>query len=184
MAGGYDARLPENVQHLAELTRLAQELGLADRVLFLPSFADRERTALLEACIGVLYTPEHEHFGIVPLEAMAAGRPVIACASGGPLESIVDRKTGLLCEPTAAAFAAAMSTLLAAGVSTRMGVNAVEHVRSSFSRDLFGARLETVLRETMTMRGPRGGARRSPSEGSAAASASAAGGRGVTRRKK
>lgn len=36
---------------------------------------------------------QNEHFGIVPLEGMAAGRAVIACNSGGPLESIVDKHT-------------------------------------------------------------------------------------------
>ena len=38
---------------------------------------------------------------VIPvLEAMAAGKPVIACNSGGPVESIVDGITGILCEPT------------------------------------------------------------------------------------
>ena len=36
---------------------------------------------------------QDEHFGIVPLEGMAAGRAVCACNSGGPLESILDDTT-------------------------------------------------------------------------------------------
>lgn len=40
-AGGYDVRLSENVEHLAELKALAIELGVADRVAFLTSFTDR-----------------------------------------------------------------------------------------------------------------------------------------------
>ncbi len=47
----------------------------------------------------MLYTPQNEHFGIVPIEAMAAGRPVVACSSGGPLESVVEGVTGLLRKP-------------------------------------------------------------------------------------
>ena len=43
-----------------------------------------------------LYTPVGEHFGIVPLEAMAAGVPVIAMASGGPLETVKNGETGYL----------------------------------------------------------------------------------------
>eukprot|EP00656_Telonema_subtile_P040972 TRINITY_DN46070_c0_g1_i1.p1 TRINITY_DN46070_c0_g1~~TRINITY_DN46070_c0_g1_i1.p1 ORF type:complete len:131 (+),score=12.37 TRINITY_DN46070_c0_g1_i1:263-655(+) len=35
-----------------------------------------------------MYTPSGEHFGIVPVEAMAFGAPVIAIANGGPLESV------------------------------------------------------------------------------------------------
>ena len=38
--------------------------------------------------------------GIVPLECMAAARPVVAVASGGPLETVVHEETGFLCEPT------------------------------------------------------------------------------------
>ncbi len=49
---------------------------------------DRQRALLLAACRAVLYTPQHEHFGIVPLEAMAARRPVVAVNSGGPVESV------------------------------------------------------------------------------------------------
>lgn len=40
-AGGYDARLAENREHLKELQQLARNLGLADRVAFVPSFSDR-----------------------------------------------------------------------------------------------------------------------------------------------
>lgn len=68
------------------------------RCLFLPS-THRQRSLLLAACTVVLYTPQNEHFGIVPLEAMASGRPVVACSSGGPLESVVHGSTGMLCPP-------------------------------------------------------------------------------------
>lgn len=82
------------------------------QVCFLPSFTDAERGALLAACRAVVYSPQNEHFGIVPLEAMASARPVIACNSGGPLESIRDGVTGFLVEPNPDAFAAAMLSLM------------------------------------------------------------------------
>jgi alpha-1,3/alpha-1,6-mannosyltransferase len=53
----------------------------------------------------VLSAAVQEHFGIVPVEAMYSGRPVVACASGGPRESVLDGETGLLCEHTPRAFA-------------------------------------------------------------------------------
>jgi len=55
----------------------------------------------LENTEALLYTPENEHFGIVPVEAMHIGCIVIACNSGGPLESIEDKKTGFLIKPDA-----------------------------------------------------------------------------------
>lgn len=90
---------------------------LYQQVVFLRSVPDNHKTLLLSACTAVLYTPQHEHFGIVPLEAMAWGKAVVACDSGGPKESVVLGRTGLLCEPTAAAFADAMRQLLVRGVA-------------------------------------------------------------------
>jgi glycosyltransferase involved in cell wall biosynthesis len=81
------------VEHLAELRAAAAAAGVAEHVTFVPSFTAPQRAALLAAAAAVLYTPQHEHFGIVPLEAMAAGRAVLACASGGPLESVVHDRT-------------------------------------------------------------------------------------------
>ncbi|KAF8068371.1 alg2 [Scenedesmus sp. PABB004] len=145
VAGGYDARLPENREHLDELRALAAELGVAERVAFLPSFTDGQRGALLAACRAVVYTPAHEHFGIVPLEAMVAGRPVVAVNSGGPTESVRHGETGLLCEPTPAAFADAMEALLEPKAAARMGAAARKHVIARFSRAAFGEQLNEYV---------------------------------------
>ena len=47
----------------------------------------------------MLYTPANEHFGIVPVEAMHLGCIVLACNSGGPLESISEGETGWVYQP-------------------------------------------------------------------------------------
>ena len=72
----------------------------SQHVRFIRSFTDAEKRQLLQDCTAVVYTPSLEHFGIVPLETMAAMRPVIAVNNGGPLETIVDGVTGFLCDPT------------------------------------------------------------------------------------
>ncbi|KAK2815113.1 hypothetical protein Q7C36_023379 [Tachysurus vachellii] len=108
MAGGYDERVAENVQHYAELRSLAATLSLEEHVTFLRSFSDQQKVALLSKSTCVLYTPSGEHFGIVPVEAMYMQCPVIAVASGGPLESVADGETGFLCQPTAESFAEAI----------------------------------------------------------------------------
>jgi alpha-1,3/alpha-1,6-mannosyltransferase len=94
-----------------------------------------------------VYTPQHEHFGIVPLEAMASGRPVIAVNSGGPTESVVSGTTGFLCEPTAAAFAGAYQQLLEGQQAARMGAAARQHVIDTFSRSSFGATLNNHVQQ-------------------------------------
>lgn len=65
-------------------------------VLFLLSVPAQLKTMLLNAASLLVYTPSNEHFGIVPLEAMLVGVPVLAASSGGPLETIVDGETGWL----------------------------------------------------------------------------------------
>lgn len=55
------------------------------------------KSLLIAASTSLIYTPAFEHFGIVPIEAMFLGRPVIAIDAGGPRETIVDGKTGFLC---------------------------------------------------------------------------------------
>ena len=62
--------------------------------------------------IAVIYPPTDEDYGYITLEAMLASKPVITCTdSGGPLEFVSDRETGLIAEPTPEALAAAFDSL-------------------------------------------------------------------------
>jgi alpha-1,3/alpha-1,6-mannosyltransferase len=101
----------------------------------------------LAACQGVLYTPDREHFGIVPLEAMACGRPVIAVSTGGPLETIIHRVTGFLTGGVPMEFANAIVLLLTMSTeaATKMTLQAREHVAAKFSRSVLRQRWLEVL---------------------------------------
>lgn len=74
---------------LGELRRLA-----GPTVEFLGFVPDRELPELMAGCRALLF-PSEEDFGIAPVEAMAAGRPVIAFARGGPAETVEDGVSGL-----------------------------------------------------------------------------------------
>lgn len=76
---------------------------------------------------------------------MAARKPVIACDSGGPTETVVDGKSGYLCPPVASFFSQAMEALLEANVASEMGQWAMDHVENNFSRSVFGHRLNSLL---------------------------------------
>lgn len=65
-------------------------------VLFLLSVPTAFKDTLLRQSKLLLYTPINEHFGIVPVEAMRVGLPVLASNTGGPLETIVEGETGWL----------------------------------------------------------------------------------------
>jgi alpha-1,3/alpha-1,6-mannosyltransferase len=146
IAGGFDSSLSEDRRTLAQLERLARDLGVASQVIFSPSCSESERLRLLERCRCLIYTPVNEHFGIAPLEAMAAGRPVVAAASGGPLETVRHQETGLLCKATEESFAAGIARLLLnEAEARRMGHAGRRHVKANFSFGAFRESLRAVL---------------------------------------
>ncbi|GIY29238.1 hypothetical protein CDAR_206671 [Caerostris darwini] len=148
IAGGYDDRVEENKQHYEELKTLVENLSLINNVTFLRSPSDDVKRILFHCCTAVLYTPSNEHFGIVPLEAMLLGRPVLACNSGGPLETILDDQTGYLCDAVPESFAAKMATLTRDhSLARELGVTASEHVKRNFSFQTFTSKLNTVIEE-------------------------------------
>lgn len=151
IAGGYNLSLVEDRATLNHLRSQTARLGLQDHVDFVLNGTDAERLALILRSRCVVYTPANEHFGLVPVEAMAAGRPVVAVNSGGPLETVRDGETGLLCEPEAQAFAAAMGRLIMdAETAKRMGQAGRERAARCFSRVVFGDRLEAIARDVVT----------------------------------
>ena len=70
---------------------------IADKkyVKFMGRQSDEVVKKHLAECRALLF-PGEEDFGIVPLEAMSCGRPVIAYGKGGALDTVIDRKTGIL----------------------------------------------------------------------------------------
>jgi glycosyltransferase involved in cell wall biosynthesis len=148
IAGGYDVKNVENVQYRAELGQLADELQVPTE--FVHSISDAKRAELLQTATAVIYTPANEHFGIVPLEAMYAGTPVVAVNSGGPTETVRDGTTGFLCQPSAAGFGKALSTLMQNPAQTvRMGQAARKHVQDTFGEDRLQQEWKQVLEDAL-----------------------------------
>ena len=84
---------------LPRLEQLAKELGVADRVHFLPSIA-RAQVAACYARADIFALPSTgEGFGLVFLEAMAFGKPVVAVAAAGAVDIVRDQVNGLLVPP-------------------------------------------------------------------------------------
>ncbi|KAL2157828.1 hypothetical protein VTH06DRAFT_5097 [Thermothelomyces fergusii] len=176
VAGGYDSRVAENVSYHAELAALADRLGLrhataktlvsalhvapgAD-VLFLLSVPAVLKEMLLRSARLLVYTPRDEHFGIVPLEAMLRGVPVLAADSGGPRETVVDGLTGWLRDPDRPEeWSAVMDRVLndmPEQELRRMGAAGVERVKSRFAEAQMADRLEDILDGMGRTPGPSG----------------------------
>lgn len=77
------------------LSKLKSLAGSASNIQFLGSLSDSEVTTQLLGCKALIF-PQEEDFGIVPVEAMACGKPVIAYSLGGGSETVLDGKTGVL----------------------------------------------------------------------------------------
>lgn len=149
MAGGYDSRVTENLEHFSELTNLADDLGLSvDDVTFLKSPSDVEKLRLLKTSFALLYTPSGEHFGIVPIEAMYCQLPVVAVNDGGPTETVHDGVTGYLCKPEPESFAQAMKTLIDGGedLKIKLGGNGRNRVLKHFSFNIFASQLNDIVK--------------------------------------
>ncbi|BFF97042.1 alpha-1-3/1-6-mannosyltransferase ALG2 [Drosophila madeirensis] len=148
IAGGYDTRCHENVEHYAELEQLTTELDLQEHVILLRSPTDEEKCSLLHAAHCLLYTPENEHFGIVPLEGMYFSKPVVALNSGGPTETVVHSSTGFLCEKQAKSFGGAMCQLFRdEPLRLKMGDQGHKRVQQKFSFAAFADRLNGIVQD-------------------------------------
>lgn len=81
--------------------RVASQINTISNIRLEKSVSQERLVSLYSNAKGVLYTPVYEDFGIVPIEAMASGKPVVTVAEGGPVETVHDQQTGWLVAPTA-----------------------------------------------------------------------------------
>ncbi|EON60881.1 hypothetical protein W97_00091 [Coniosporium apollinis CBS 100218] len=171
IAGGYDQRVHENSSYHTELCTLAESLGLKVatartvvsalaispdvQVLFLLSVPNTFKSTLLRSSRLLIYTPRNEHFGIVPLEAMLAGIPVLAANEGGPTETVVDGETGWLRDVgKLEEWTEVMRQVLvegdAEGSLKRMGHKGRERVKAEFSKEKMAERLQQEISDMMS----------------------------------
>jgi glycosyltransferase involved in cell wall biosynthesis len=114
VVGGPPADRLGDDPEVRRLRGIADEAGVADRVTFTGGVPSEEVASWLRSADVVVCPADYEPFGIVPLEAMACGRPVVASAVGGQLDTIADPGTGRLVPPRdPEALAVAVAALLA-----------------------------------------------------------------------
>ncbi len=79
----------------SEMEKLKKMASGKENIEFLGKISDADTTKIVLGCKAVIF-PQEEDFGIVPLEAMSAGKPVIVYSKGGALETVIDGQTGIL----------------------------------------------------------------------------------------
>lgn len=143
-AGELDSRIGPR------LLSLRRELGLEDRLAFL---GFRKDVRQLLAALDIFVLPStSEGFSLATVEAMGAGRPVVATRSGGPEEIVEDGVTGFLVPPADDASLAARICELIRNppLASKLGENAQAAVRHKFSLtkmvEQYASLYETVAR--------------------------------------
>jgi D-inositol-3-phosphate glycosyltransferase len=113
VAGGPAAAALDVDPEAIRLRRVAAEAGVGDRLVLRGRLGREALPPLLRSADVVVCAPWYEPFGIVPLEAMACGVPVVATAVGGQIDSVVHGVTGMHVPPRdPAALAATLRELL------------------------------------------------------------------------
>jgi len=149
----FGAETPMNPGYGRELEEYAATLGLGGAVEF-RGLAKDMGAALREIDVFVHASDEPEPFGRVIVEAMAAGKPVVAAGAGGPKEIVVEGKTGFLFEPgDPESLAGGVSRLLGDGeLRARMGRAGRERVLKHFAAGRQAAAVEGVYGTTLSAR--------------------------------
>jgi len=134
-----------------EAARLRSVAGDSARVRLLGQVAHDRLPGLIRSADLVVSAPWYEPFGIVPLEAMACGVPVVATAVGGMLDTVLPGRTGLLVPPKdPAAIRAAIGHLLAEpGTRRAMAEAGVRRARASYGWDAIALATERSYQRTL-----------------------------------
>jgi glycosyltransferase involved in cell wall biosynthesis len=130
--------------YYAKIVALANAVG---DVEVMPNPTDSVLNTLYSNCTGVLYTPLNEDYGLVPLEAMASYKPIIALNEGGPKETIENRKTGILVNDAEEMGNAMKEVAENPAFADKLGKAGRENVVNHYSWRLFFREFDKALRK-------------------------------------
>ncbi|MFF5970367.1 glycosyltransferase [Streptomyces sp. NPDC012769] len=160
IAGGPAPDALDADPEVRRLRALAAETGVADRVFFTGAVPPAAVPVLMRSADVVLCPGDYEPFGIVPLEAMACGRPVVASAVGGQLDTVAHGVNGLLVPPGSPPVLAAAVRLLLADPALRAeyGRAGRRRVLERFSWQRVAGATEASYRAVLAAHAPMAGA--------------------------
>jgi glycosyltransferase involved in cell wall biosynthesis len=151
VVGGPPAGELDADPEVRRLRAVASSIGVADRLVFTGAVSRADVPAWVRSADVVLAVPWYEPFGITPLEAMACGRPVVATAVGGLVDTVVDGVTGDLVPPRdPARLGEVLAALLADGERrAAYGAAGVRRVRARYRWSRVVADTEAVYRQVV-----------------------------------
>ncbi|MDQ1681456.1 MAG: hypothetical protein QOI42_2315 [Frankiaceae bacterium] len=146
VAGGPEPAQLGRDPEITRLRALAVDTGVTDRVHFVGQRGRADVAALLRSADIAVCVPWYEPFGIVPLEAMACGVPVVGSAVGGLVDTVVHGQTGVHVPPRdPRAIAVVVNELLnSPSVRAQLGRAGAARVRSRYTWERVAASTEHV----------------------------------------
>jgi glycosyltransferase involved in cell wall biosynthesis len=135
VAGGPQREELDVDDDVHRLRIVAKEAGVADRVTFIGRIAHKEVPRLMRSADLTVSLPADTTFGLVPVESMACGVPVVVTATGGHLDTVIDNVTGLQLQVgrTPVEVARKLRALLADPTHrTALGVAAADRAKSRY----------------------------------------------------
>jgi glycosyltransferase involved in cell wall biosynthesis len=156
VVGGPPAGELDDDPEVRRLRAVAADVGVADRLVFAGAVARADVPRWIRSADVVLAVPWYEPFGITPLEAMACGRPVVASAVGGLVDTVADGVTGDLVPPRdPAALGEALAALLADDERrVAYGAAGVRRARSRYRWSRVVADTDAVYHQVLAARAP------------------------------
>ena len=153
VAGGPDVADLATDHEVGRLRDLARDAGVEDRVVFRGRVGRRELPSLLRSADVAVCVPWYEPFGIVPLEAMACGVPVVASAVGGLIDTVVNGKTGVHVPPRRPdVLAEVLGDLLPDTARLRaLGAAGARRARARYSWDRVAAQTVSAYRDLLPL---------------------------------
>lgn len=134
---------------LPRLQKIAADLGVSESVRFLTSLSRQEIAACYARCEIFALPSTGEGFGLVFLEAMAFGKPLVGAACGGTTDVVEDDVNGLLVPPgNSERLVEALAVLLEdESLRTRLGQRGADVLQRKYSFEVFQSKLELILEE-------------------------------------
>ncbi len=132
--------------YAGELRKLVRKLGLGDKVRLLGFIPEEELSFWMSSCDLFVLPSLSESFGVVQIEAMACGKPVVATRNGGSEEIIVSEEQGLLCEP---GDADDLAEKVAVALSRKWDGKAIREYSLSFSWENIARRVVDIYGEVL-----------------------------------
>ncbi len=140
---GITSKDPFYYDYYKYIKLLAAQVG---DVTVLADTPDRKVVELYSRATAILFTSKNEDMGLIPLEGMASGKPVISVNEGGPMVSVKDGVTGFLVNSEEGMAEHMQRIAKDKGLADRMGKKGLESAKRDWSWDAFFRRYDAAIK--------------------------------------